>query len=306
MIDAIARHQLGLFTTQQALRAGVGEKQLARRVREGRYRMMRRGVLAVAAVPPTWEQSVLAAVLAAGDGALASHATAARLHGLEDGPPIDAIEVVAPLGRHVRRPGVRGHRSGILFDADRAVAGVVPCTAPARTLIDLSGRLSAIDLGRLADRLVRNKSMTWAHLVAAVPRFRVAPGRAPTVVVQVLRDRWPGYDPGESDFEARVLRIIHRAGLPMPVQQHVIVAGGHRYRVDLAYPELRVGFEVDGWADHGHRTAFDADRRRNNLIALQAWRLFHLTWRMADEEILAVVRTARHVFGQKPAVEAGF
>jgi hypothetical protein len=214
----------------------------------------------------------------------------------------DVIEVVAPLGHQMRQPGVRGHRSGLLFDPDRAVVSSVPCTAPARTLIDLSGSLTAVDLGRLADRLVRERRMTWIDLVTAVPRFRIAPGRSPKVMLQVLRDRWPGYDPGESEFETRVLRVIYRAGLPMPVQQHVVRAGGQRYRLDLAYPDLLVGFELDGWTDHGHRTAFDDDRRRNNLIALEAWRLFHLTWRMEDAEILATVQAARAAFVQKPAV----
>jgi hypothetical protein len=297
VIDEIARHQLGLFTTEQARQVGVTDKQIRRRLSQGRYVRMRRGVLAVGAVPPTWEQAVFAAVLAAGEGALASHSSAARLHGLADNcVAADLIEIVAPLARKVRHPGVRAHRSGLLFDPDRAVASQVPCTAPARTLIDLSGSVNAIDLGRLADRLVRERRMTWIDLVSAVPRFRIAPGRSPKVLLQVLRDRWPDYDPGESEFETRVLRVIYRAGLPMPVQQHVVQAGGQRYRLDLAYPELLVGFELDGWTDHGHRTAFDNDRRRNNLIALEAWRLFHLTWRMDDSEILATVRTARAVF----------
>jgi hypothetical protein len=246
---------------------------------------------------------VLSAVLAGGEGALASHTTAARLHGLSDGClATDVLEVVAPLAHQVRQPGVRGHRSGLLFDPDRAVVRGVPCTAAARTLIDLSGSRSATDLGRLADRLVRERRMTWIDLVSAVPRFRVAPGRSPKVLLQVLRDRWPGYDPGESEFETRVLRIIHAAGLPLPVQQYVVSVGGHDYRLDLAYPELLVGFELDGWTDHGHRSAFDNDRRRNNLIALQAWRLFHLTWRMDDPEILSTVRAARDAFVQNPTV----
>jgi hypothetical protein len=303
VIEQIARHQLGLFTREQARQAGVSDDQLQRRVDAGRYLRVRRGVLAVAAVPPSWEQSVLAAVLAGGDGALASHTTAARLHGLSDGCVGSAVlEVVAPLAHQMRQPGVRGHRSGLLFDPDRTVVSSVPCTAPARTLIDLSGSLNAIDLGRLADRLVRERRMTWIELVTAIPRFGIAPGRSPKVLLQVLRDRWPGYDPGDSEFETRVLRIIHAAGLPLPAQQYVVSAGGHDYRLDLAYPDRLVGFELDGWTDHGHRTAFDSDRRRNNLIALQAWRLFHLTWRMDDSEILATVQAARDAFVQNSAV----
>jgi hypothetical protein len=303
VIDEIARHQLGLFTTEQARHAGVSDDQQHQGVIAGRYVRVRRGVLAVAAVAPSWEQAVLAAVLASGVGALASHTSAARLHGLSDPCLVaDCIEIVTPLLRQVRQPGIRAHRSGLLFDPDRSVVTSVPCTAPARTLIDLSGAVGATELGRLADRLVRERRMTWVDLVSAVPRFRIAPGRSPKVLVEVLRDRWPGYDPGESEFETRVLRVIYRAGLPMPLQQHVVRAGERRYRLDLAYPDLLVGFELDGWTDHGHRTAFDDDRRRNNLIALEAWRLFHLTWRMEDSEILETVQAARDAFVQKPAV----
>lgn len=307
VIEDVARHQLGLFTLEQARSVGLAEYQVHWRVKEGQYRRVRRGVLAIRAVPASWEQSVLAAVLAAGEGALASHATAARLHGLTDGHPnVDAIELVAPIERHVRQPGVRSHRSGLLFDPDRSRVGGVPCTSPARTLIDLSSRLDAIDLGRLADRLVRDRRMSWVDLRTAVPRFRIAPGRSPKVVDQVLADRWPGYDPGDSEFEGRVLRLLFGAGVPLPVQQHRVACAGHSFRIDLAYPELRVGFELDGWSDHGSRSAFDHDRRRNNLIALDGWRLFHLTWRMENDEILAVVLAARGAFGQNPAPSTGF
>src|SRR4051812_8072802 len=78
-IAAIQARQLGLITVDQARREAIKGDLLYQEVRAGRMRRLRAGVFATTAAPRSYEQEVLAAVLAAAGPvhAAASHETAA-------------------------------------------------------------------------------------------------------------------------------------------------------------------------------------------------------------------------------------
>ena len=71
------------------------------------------------------------------------------------------------------------HRSVVLA-IDRRTARGIPVTSPERTIIDLSGRLDASQLGRLADDGIRRRLMTADSLAVCVPVS--APGARATNV----------------------------------------------------------------------------------------------------------------------------
>jgi hypothetical protein len=81
-VDKVAGRQLGLITLDQLLATGLSLPQVHRRVAAGIIIPFRRGVYRLAGAPQTWEQAVLAAALAAGRGAVISHATAAAVWNL--------------------------------------------------------------------------------------------------------------------------------------------------------------------------------------------------------------------------------
>ncbi|MGH9269002.1 MAG: hypothetical protein ACRD0D_12610, partial [Acidimicrobiales bacterium] len=97
----------------------------------------------------------------------------------------------------------------------------------------------------------------------------------------------------------RVARALRRAGLPAPVRQYQVVAGRHVFLVDLAWPDHRVGVEVDGFEAHATRLAFDHDRERGVRLAWLGWRIIHATSRT---DLALLSRTLRRLFrGQKGA-----
>ena len=200
------------------------------------------------------------------------------------------LHVVTDLGRHIRLDGVMGHRSGALFGADLARHLGIPVTSPARTIVDLSGQLRYRELGVAVDHALRRCIMRLDALQRCVGRLGEAPGRRPALLHELLAERLPGYDPGDSDLETRVLRVLVAAGFPPPVQQHRIRAGGRTFRIDLAYPDRKLGIELDGWEFHRTRTAFDEDRARANLLLARGWSIVRFTSRSTDDEIVAVVR----------------
>src|SRR5207244_3660597 len=96
----LARRQLGLFTTAQAVQL-VSKWQLHRLAERRVVRAYRRTVWVVAGAPPSYAQAVLAAVLASGEMAWASHRTAAKLRDLLVPPP-EAIDVLTLPDRRAR------------------------------------------------------------------------------------------------------------------------------------------------------------------------------------------------------------
>jgi len=250
-------------------------------------------VYAVNGAPPSWLQAVASVALSRGPGAWVSHETAGALWSLP-GVDDDAIHVVTGLDRRVRLSGVHGHRSGALFSIDLTQHHRIPITTPARTIVDLSARLSLRQLGVAVDDGLRRRILTLRALDRCVARLAGAPGRRPAAVQQLLGERLPGYNPGDSDLETRVLRVVVGAGFPPPVQQYRVRIGGRTFVIDLAYPALRLAIELDGWEFHHTRTAFDDDRARANLLVTNGWTLLRFTSRSTDLEIIDCLRA----FGQ--------
>lgn len=244
--------------------------------------------MAVNGTPPSWRQAVRAVLLSCGDDVAASHATGLRLLG---GRILESswIEVVAPLARQVRLDGVRAHRSGILEPGDIILVQGMRCTSPLRTVIDLSGVLGWKQLGEVVDDLVRRKLLDLESLRARVNRLRPAPGRKVSALRAVLASRIPGYDPGESQLEARIMLVLIDNGLPLPSQQHKIEIGDRRYRLDFAWPERMLYLEGNGFGWHSLSSDLDRDARRQNELVLQGWCPIEITWQMPDEEIRRIL-----------------
>lgn len=290
-LNRIAVSQHGLITLDQATAAGLTLGQIRRRARSGEWVVSRPRVYGVAGVAPTWEQAVAATILSLGPRAWASHATAARLWRLIAEEP-EAIDVLVPLDRRVKMAGVRSHRTTGLFTADLTACRRIAVTGPERTIVDLSGSLSATTLGSLLDDALRRRVITLERLRRCVGRLDGSPNRRPAVIHELLAARLPGFEPGDSDLETRILRVIVSAGLPVPVQQHRVRIAGRQVRIDLAYPDVKLAIELDGWEFHGTRTAFDDDRARANLLVAHGWTLLRFTSRSPNEEILRCVEAA--------------
>jgi very-short-patch-repair endonuclease len=290
-LERRAERQDGVIAGRDARAAGLSKHQVYRRRAAGRWRAVRRDVMVVVGAPPSWRQLVRATVIAAGEGIVASHSTTARLLGVpvDDADEYAVIEVLGPLGRGVRLDGVIGHRSRRLPPIDVTSRADIPCTTPVRTVLDLSGRLTDVDLGRFIDELLRRRLVDLEVLRSRARSLRPAPGYSPKRLERVLALRPPRYDPGESVLEARVLSIIASHGFPVPTQQLRVVACGRSYRLDFAYASERLYLEGDGFGYHSTASDLDDDARRRNHLVVEGWRPLTFTWRMTDAEIVAVL-----------------
>jgi predicted transcriptional regulator of viral defense system len=134
----MARDQAGIVARAQLRAAGVDGSVIGRALRAGRLHSIHRGIYAtVAPELLTEEGHLVAALLAAGDGALLSHGTAAWRWRIIPAPP-SMITLAVPRRRKVE--GLRLHISGHLRPGDSTHNGRFPTTTVARTLLDLATR----------------------------------------------------------------------------------------------------------------------------------------------------------------------
>jgi very-short-patch-repair endonuclease len=288
-INRLARRQHGLVTRQQARAAGASPRQIDHKLGSGQWVAMRRGVYAIGGAPPTWEQAVLAACLATAPSH-ASHHTAGRLWGLTHTPASPSIHLVRAPGRFARLGGVTCHRSDHLPAADLTVRHRVPVTSRARTIVELSGGLTVRKAGRMVDDAMHGRPRELEAVRACTARLLVPGRRRLSVIRAVLAMRLDGYEPTDSDLEVRALHTLRAAGIRPPVQQHRVRLAGRRCRIDLAYPDQMLAIELDGWAYHRSRSAFDDDRARGTELVIAGWRVVRFTSSTTDEELVDAVR----------------
>ncbi len=298
-LEDLAERQDGVVSVRQAMATGLSRSQIGRRRAAGRYKRCRRGVVRIAGVPPSWRQAVRIASIAAGEHVVVSHGSAVRLYRVRMPQPVhprwrrdnEFIEVEAPLLRHVRLEGVRGHRSGMWEDGDiRYVAGMA-VTSPLRTVIDLSARLGVEGTGQLVDELLRRGLLTTKELRERVLVLRPAPGRSVRVLRAVAAARGDDYSAGETSLEARLRRVIDRCRFPSPVGQHWVRDGKFKVRLDFAYPDVKLYLEGDGFGWHRMPSDLDHDVRKRNGLVARGWIGLHFTARMTDGEIVSHLET---------------
>ncbi len=286
-----AAGQHGLVTRKQAEAAGMSTHTITARVQSGEWVRVLPGVYRLTAVAPSGRQAAHAAALWAGPGAVVSHAAAGVLWELM-GVATKRVELWVPPTCRPTSKLVTVHR-GVVEARDRRVLDGIPVTSPARTVVDLAGRLDGEALDSVVDDAVHRRLVSPAELRERAAAL-AGKGRAGTgALLRLLtaRDAGPA---AESRLETRVRRVLRAAGL-RPVPQHEVVVGARRYRLDFAWPAERVAVEADGWSAHGARRAFERDRRRSADLAAAGWRVLPVTWTQISQQpadVIARVRAA--------------
>lgn len=272
-LNRLAAGQHSLATRTQALDLGMTSRQLHDRLMSGLLVPVHQGVFRQAGAPVTAEQAVLAACMAAGSGAVASHGSAAVLWALR-GAVAPTPEITVP---GTRRPDLRGvvvHRTDRLDEIDVSRRLRIPVTTPARTLLDL-GAVAPVEVVEpaLEDALMR-RLVTFQLLLNTLERLGGSGRRGAATLRALVEERDPATAPTESMMEDLLFRTLRRGGLPEPVRQYE-VAG---VRLDGAYPPFRLGLEADSRVWHGGRLDVQRNSEKANILAAHGWLVLHFTW----------------------------
>jgi hypothetical protein len=269
----LARAQYGLVSSRDTDAVGLSPDQVAVRLRARGWQRRERGLYVLpGAPPPSWRQHAMAAVLLGGPSAVASHVTAAALHGLTTPPLLPHITV--PSSASARTKLARVHRADVAA-TDRVVVDGIPCTTASRAIVESASRLDRPGLEHLVDQALCGGRASAESIIAALERAGVRwPGAR---LVRSALDVWASaIEPG-SPAEVRLLRRLQEAGAEGLVTQHEVCApdGTFVARLDIADPDLRLGFEYDSDAFH-HARRFDADERRHGRLLALGWTVHHV------------------------------
>jgi putative AbiEi antitoxin of type IV toxin-antitoxin system len=247
---------------------GYSKSSIGRAAAAGRLHRLHHGVYAVGHANLSPSGECLAAVLACGRGALLSHGSAAWLLGLTRFGP-KPLAVTAPIRRRARPP-IQLHHSVGLTAKDRELERNIPVTAVPRTLLDQaavlrpnllqrmlerSEELKAFDLGAVEDLLDRTRGHHgWGRLRRAIALYQPPPFT-------------------RSGFERLFFEAVLGAGLPRPATN--FVAAG--FELDVYWPQYRFAVELDVYATHGTKGAFERDRLRQEDLKLVGIEMTHVT-----------------------------
>jgi very-short-patch-repair endonuclease/predicted transcriptional regulator of viral defense system len=269
----MAAECFGVLTLAELLACGLTRREVEVRVAQGHLHRIHRGVYAVGHAGLTQEGVWLAAVKAAGPGALLSHTPAALHYGIVEGE--SHVPVVTVRSRRTVQ-GVRVRRTRDLHPLDEWRHRGIPITTPERVVMDLAATYTDGEVRRAMSRAQSLKLTNTRRLAALLDRTSNRPGRAR--YARVLAAAPPNT---RSELEDRVFDLIMSAGFRRPDVNVPLHLDGRRVIPDFRWPEQRLVVEADGgrWHDNPQARAEDAERRA--LLEAHGDRVLRVDWPQA-------------------------
>ena len=235
---------------------------LPEQLRQGRWQRLGRVVVRHNG-PLTAEQALWVAVLRSPAGAVVSGTTAALLRGLRHPPPPRPELLVPAAGPLPHLPGVEVSRTRLLGPCDVHPTAQPPQLRLSRAVVDAASRCRrADDVRALLCAGVQQRLVRAADLRDVVERL--GPVRHRALLLRTLDDVEAG---AHSVREVQFLRVVRRAGLPLPDLQVVRTRRGGRHYLDAHWRRYRLRAEVDGLGHLLVRT-WSADVDRDNELQL--------------------------------------
>ncbi len=231
-----------------------------RAVKAGRLHRVFRGTFAVGYPTSKGQGRLLAATLACGPGAVVSHRSAGTLLGvLDKGPAV--IDVIAPPSHGRKIDGIRFHHVRAPRRDETGTVEGIPCTSPARTLVDLASVVGDWTLRSCFERAAQRQMLDVPAIEASMD-----PGRRGVRSLRALVESWRQAAPVakksrlKSPLEAKVLPLLVQRDLPSPTPNAPVEIRDGRIEVDFLWPQQRFVVEADSRDFHGTAVAFERDR----------------------------------------------
>jgi very-short-patch-repair endonuclease len=282
----------------------MGDGAIAHAIRCGDLHRMFRGVYSLG-YPSIDEQGRLrAATLACGADAAISHRSAAALLRLLDkGPAV--IDVIAPPARGRKIDGIRFHRVRPPRPEETGTVDGIPCTSPARTLVDLAGVVGDWTLRSCFERAAQRRLLDIPAIEASMD-----PGRRGVGSLRALVEEWRSAAPVarkgrlKSPLEAKVLPLVLRHGCPAPLLNSPVQIADGRLEVDFLWPEQRFVLEADSRDFHGTAVAFERDRWRDRELMAAGYTTLRVTHHQAETESAAIADTIASRISRAARIES--
>lgn len=281
VIHRLAAKQNGVVYREQLLAAGLSAMQIRTRIGDGRLTVIHRGVYLVGAVPPEWAYPQ-AALFACGLESLLFARSAVAVWGLGTYPARAYPWVLVPPTRRVDRPRIVVHQGTILEKDVRNRHGL-RVTSPPRTVFDMA-RFTE-------DRYELEALVAEAHFrgLARDPELRDQINRnggcRGVATLRSVLNIDGGPQRTRSDGERALLRLLRDHGINGFRCNDTI----HGHEVDFVWRDLNFCVELDGWAAHSSRAAFEKDRLKWADLASNGVTVMPVTGRQLASDGAGVV-----------------
>lgn len=262
----------------------MGRRAIAARIDRGQLHRLHHGVYKVGYRRIDRRGTWMAAVLAAGEGAVLSHRSAARLWRLLP-QASERPAVTVPAGRRVRRPELLVHESPLAED-EWLLDDAIPLTSPFRTIFDLAADAEVRELERAFHEAEARGMTDRVSLPMLLERY---PGRRGSrKLIALLGARAP-VAITRNDFEEAFSVLVDAHGLLRPRMNADLAIRGRFYEIDALWEAQRVAVELDSRSIHGTRKRFESDRQRDRILVAEGYRTMRVTWRQLQEEPAQIV-----------------
>jgi transcriptional regulator with AbiEi antitoxin domain of type IV toxin-antitoxin system len=222
-----------------------------------------------------------------------SHRSAAALLGLLDRDPA-SIDVIAPSERGRKIAGIRVHMISSLRPEETGTVDGIPCTSPARTLVDLAGTVGVRTLRSCFERAAARRMLDLDAIEGSM-----TPGRRGMPALRALIQEWRPVLPTstqprlKSPLEAMVLPLLARRGVPAPQCNAPVELVDGRIEVDFLWAEQRFVLEADSRDFHAIDAAFERDRWRDRELMRVGYESLRVTRLQAETEAEEIAETVR-------------
>ena len=236
----------------------------------------------------------IAACAAVGRDSVASHQSAALIHGLDLFP---AAPHKVILTRPKARPSGRLKSDGVFFHTAKLpdahvtrVLGVRVTSVP-RTVVDLARVSSFMSAVVTADSALQADVTTKEALIAVCGACAGWPG------IRQARRAVDFSDPrAESVLESCARVTFAEHGLDPPELQFTVTGPDFRYSVDFYWPGHRVIAEADGEVKYSDPKRAVRQLSRDQRLRDLGYKVVHFTWRDLFQNPGAVVERVRRAF----------
>lgn len=265
-LDDLLNGQVGVATTGQLLTV-LSRSQLDTRIQRGDLVKVWPGVYS--RVEPDLLVRLRGLDLRAGEPVALCLSSAAAAHGF-DTEGVDDLHVLNPVRHQLRNSdGLVVHRR------DGAPLSEVegrPVTEPGWTAVEVARGLRRPRALATLDAALRSGTCDRHDLVRAVMKQA---GRRGIVNV---RDLVPLADAAaESPMESEARLMMIDGGLPRPELQYELVdRSGRLWRLDFAWPSVKLAVEYDGFDWHSDPESFRRDRQKRAALRELEWNVMSI------------------------------
>ncbi|KXO98984.1 DUF559 domain-containing protein [Tsukamurella pseudospumae] len=276
--------QDGVATRRELHAAGVSDSMIAVRVDLDEVVRIAPGLFRTKHHPFTDRTAIRVAGLLS--GGVADRETALFWHGMTDESP-STIGVTVPVARRLRAThgyAIRTRRRA-LDRADVVDVDGVAVTSKALSVLEMAD-------AKVMDRALQQGDVTLEELSEALERNAHAKGIS---AARAIFDIASGDT--ESEAERIFLALLHLHGITGWTMQLTF----RGWRVDIAFPDIRLAVEINGWAFHRSRARWQSDQDKANALTVAGWSVLNFSWHHLTDDPEGVITTLAEAIGARAA-----